>query len=110
MDKRNWSIESKNITKIGKSLCSAVCGRSAEGLWNGGQALLRSSQLGGLLPVVPQTEPSLQNSEELKAPGPRVVQILSLQGTPPVRFLRVILEPMRHASFPSLGFFTAYKK
>lgn len=37
---------------------------------------------------------------ELKAPGPRVVQIHSLQWTPPVQFLNIILEPIKHASFP----------
>lgn len=53
-----------------------------------------------LLHVVPRTQFSLSNEEELKAPGPRVVQIHSLQGIPPVQFLNIILEPIKHASFP----------
>lgn len=53
-----------------------------------------------LLHVVPRTGFSLSNEEELKAPGPRVVQIHSLPGTPPVQFLNIISEPIKHASFP----------
>lgn len=42
-------------------------------------ALLRNSHLQILLHMVPQTKLSLENQGELKAPGPRVVQIHSLQ-------------------------------
>lgn len=42
-------------------------------------ALLRNSHLQILLHVVPQTKLSLENQGELKAPGPRVVQIHSFQ-------------------------------
>lgn len=68
--------------------------------WEGMAALLRNSHLQILLHVVPQTKLSLENQGELKAPGPRVVQIHSLQWTPPVPFLNIILEPIKHASFP----------
>lgn len=82
-----------------------------EGLWNECGRLSRGAlSLEVLLHVVLRTEFSLQNCKELKAPGPRVVQIHSLQGTSPVRFLNIILEPRKHASFPQLGFFTSYKK
>lgn len=73
-----------------------MCGGAEEGVAGSPEGFL----LWRLLHVVPRTQFSLSNGEELKAPGPRVVQIHSLQGIPPVQFLNIILEPIKHASFP----------
>lgn len=79
-------------------VCRRVC---VEGLWKGrGRLLWKVLSLEILLHVVPRMELSLENEEELKVPGPRIVQIHSLQEMPPIQFLNIILEPIKHAAFP----------
>lgn len=106
LDERNWSTESKNHGKDWqKYMFSGVW----VSMWNG-VAGSPEEFLGDLASCGPSDRTF---SLELGgAQGTRTQGCANtlLQGIPPVQFLNVILEPIKHASFPQLGFFTSYKK
>lgn len=101
----NWSRESQTITNIGKRTCSKWCvGVLCVERCRMGMVGSRKKFLVWRFCFVWSLGWNFENEEELKAPGPRIVQIHSLQGTPPVPFLNNYFRAYKTCCF-SLAWF-----